>query len=58
VTDFYELKRHERKGWNHGLIAACVFSLMVWAGVILLAINAIQWWQAIVEFLEKVGLGG
>ena len=54
MTDFYVAKR---KGWNHGLIAACVFCLMVWAGVILLAINAIQWWQAIVEFLEKVGLG-
>lgn len=52
------LKRYERKGPNWGLIAGCLFSLMVWAGVILLCVHAVQLKDAAQEFLQKVGLGG
>jgi len=58
MTDFYALKRYERKGPNWGVIACALFSLVVWAGVILLCVHALQLKEAVVEFLQKVGLGG
>ena len=58
MTDFYVLKRYERKGPNWGLIAAFLFTMAFWAGVILLCVHAVQLKDAAQEFLQKVGLGG
>jgi len=61
MTDFYVLKRHDEqrpKGWNYGLIGGCLFCLGFWVAAIFMTIYAKHVWQALCEFLQKVGLGG
>jgi len=58
MTSFYVLKRYRPTGLNWPLLGGLIFSLAVWAGVILVILHALQIWKSLEQFLQKVGLGG